>query len=277
MIHTPMRLVVALMNAVAVFACTSHPIVTEDQAPLGVRNAHGLVYDEALDETVLFGGADEQAVLDETWSWNGRKWQRAAASGPSPRTFPALTYDSVRRRVMLFGGNRVLFGSGRDRDTCLGDLWAYDGNRWVAVPASGPAARAEAAMAFDRRRGRLVLFGGHACRTNGEGEMIRFGDTWEWDGSSWRQRGGAGPSPRSGVAMVYDERRDRIVLFGGSGASSETWEWDGDRWTGLDVDAGPGRFNPAMTRDTMRDLVLRFGGWDGRRRVGDTWSYDGAR
>jgi hypothetical protein len=41
-------------------------------------------------------------------------------------------------------------------------------------------------MAFDRRRNRVVLFGGHAGFMPGRtGEM--FGDTWEWTGSAWER------------------------------------------------------------------------------------------
>jgi hypothetical protein len=34
-------------------------------------------------------------------------------------------------------------------------------------------------MAYDRRRARVVLYGGH------DGDRV-FGDLWEWDGTSWR-------------------------------------------------------------------------------------------
>jgi hypothetical protein len=81
-----------------------------------------------------------------------------------------------------------------------------------------------------------------------------------------------GPSPRNGAALAYDARRERVVLFGGSGASPETWEWDGARWTRRDAGEVAGRFNPAMTFDRSRGLVVRFGGWTGKVRVDETWT-----
>jgi hypothetical protein len=67
-------------------------------------------------------------------------------------------------------------------------------------------------------------------------------------------------------------RRQRVVLFGGSGASRETWEWDGIRWLQRDAGEVEGRFNPAMIFDRARGLVVRFGGWTGITRVDDTWT-----
>jgi hypothetical protein len=86
-----------------------------------------------------------------------------------------------------------------------------------------------------------------------------------------------GPSPRNGAAAAYDARRERVVLFGGSGASNETWEWDGVRWMKRDAGDVPGRFNVAMTFDRARGGVIRFGGWTGKIRVDDTWLLSGDR
>jgi hypothetical protein len=41
-----------------------------------------------------------------------------------------------------------------------------------------PSPRNHSALAFDRARDRIVLFGGH------DGELV-FGDTWEFDGQAW--------------------------------------------------------------------------------------------
>jgi hypothetical protein len=83
-----------------------------------------------------------------------------------------------------------------------------------------------------------------------------------------------GADERRVLAMAYDTQRKRIVLFGGSGASGETWEWDGQNWE--QTAQTEGRFNPEMTYDAARQILVRFGGWTGKKRVADTWSYDGA-
>jgi hypothetical protein len=264
----------ALLVAVALVGCRG----AGDQPGPGVRNAHVLFYDANREAVILFGGADEQAVRHDTWAWNGTTWRHLSDEGPSPRTFPAWAYDLEGKAAYLFGGNRVLFGKDDDANTFLADLWKWDGSAWRQQQMEGhaPIARAEAALAFDQRRRRLVLFGGR--RTTDDGTTIRLGDTWEWDGRTWLLADSAGPTPRSGIAMVYDAERAVTVLFGGSTgtASGETWEWDGSRWTQSPAMVGP-RFNPAMTYDPTRRRTVRFGGWRNPRRFGDTWTYDGAR
>jgi len=231
-----------------------------------------MTYDGDRGVAVLFGGADERQVLGDLWSWDGEQWHCLADSGPPPRTFPALAYDSARRRLVLFGGNRVLFGTGEETRTFLDDMWTWDGSAWLQIETTTPSARAEAGAAYDSDRGRVVLFGGY--RNQGD-ERIRLGDTWEWDGQQWELKSSEGPPPRNGTAMTYDARRKRTVLFGGNGPSGETWEWDGRDWK-HDVSANTeGRFNSTLSYDEKRQVVVRFGGWTGKERGGDTWTYDG--
>jgi hypothetical protein len=76
-------------------------------------------------------------------------------------------------------------------------------------------------MAFDTVRGKAVLHGGADATY-----ATNYGDTWEWDGTSWAQVAGAGPAGRHGSAMAFDARRGQTVVFGGrdaAGFSNETW------------------------------------------------------
>ena len=242
---------------------------------IGVRNAHAMAYDSDRARVILFGGADESKVLGETWVWDGRHWGLVSSAGPGPRTFPAMAYDSLRKRVVLFGGNRVLFGRNPDENKFLNDTWEWDGRSWKQIEAVAPSPRAEASMAFDSRRGRMILFGGH----NRAGTMgSRLGDTWEWDGKKWTKMRATGPTPRNGAAMVYDSVRGKIVLFGGStveSVSGETWEWDGKQWTENQTALVEGRFNSVMAYESSRQKVIRFGGRYAGKPLGDTWVYDG--
>lgn len=241
---------------------------------LGVRNGHAMAYDRDSEVAMLFGGADERQVLSDLQVWNGQKWRCLSDQGPPGRTFPGLAYDSARKQLLLFGGNRVLFGAGADTDTFLDDMWIWDGERWSELDGERPQARAEPAMVFDSSRKRIVLFGGY--RTI-DGQSLRLGDTWEWDGHRWEQRSMDGPSARNGAAMAFDSDRNRVVLFGGSGATGDTWEWDGNRWQRIATAETAGRFNSVMAYDETKGVIVRFGGWTGTSRVGGTWTYDGAQ
>jgi len=242
---------------------------------IGVRNAHAMTYDSGRGRVILFGGADEAKVCGDTWEWDGRRWTLVSQTGPAPRTFPSMAYDSVRRKVVLFGGNRVLFGRNPGEVKFLNDTWEWDGRRWTEIKVAGPSPRAEAAIAFDSRRGRVVLFGGHN-RTGQAGG--RFGDTWEWDGKSWTEIKVTGPAPRNSAALVYDSMRGKTVLFGGSTqkeVSGETWEWGGKEWVENRAALTQGRFNCVMAYDSARRKVFRFGGRYAGKPFGDTWEYDG--
>ena len=51
----------------------------------GVRNGHRLVYDAARRAVLLFGGADQEKVRDDLWSWDGRSWTPRLSPAPLPR------------------------------------------------------------------------------------------------------------------------------------------------------------------------------------------------
>jgi len=143
-------------------------------------------------------------------------WKEAHV--PSPRDWPAIAYDSVRERVVVFGG-----WTGNDSAVgFLDDTLEWDGQAWVQrSPASRPSPRRFAVMAYDPARRRTLLFGGASVG----GSLM---DTWEWDGANWLRRLPAqSPMGRSGTAMAHDSLRGRTVLFGGgssAGFLADTWE-----------------------------------------------------
>lgn len=247
----------------------------------GIRNAHGLVYEQHNQTLLLFGGADAFQVCGDTWSWDGSRWTLVTDSGPSPRTFPAMTYDPQSRRTYLFGGNSVLFGDTGffnfdPQTTLLGDFWIRENNSWMQIEFedTGPQARAESAIAYDTDANRLVLFGGYTQR---DGSTRRLGDTWVWNGSSWELITETGPPAQNGAVMTYDSEEKRIILFGQSRdqEQSETWILDGSEWSLLTDANSPRRYNSALAYDSGSNRTIRFGGWTGDDRTNDTWILEG--
>ena len=178
----------------------------------------------------------------------------------------ASAFDSVRARVVLFGGAAPGAAS-------LADTWVWDGEAWTQLADTGPDARSRHALAFDGGRGRAVLFGG--VSTDG---TLR-GDTWEWDGESWTQVADTGPDARSGHRLAYDSGRSATVLFGGSASGpslrGDTWAWDGSNWT-QEQDVGPAvRQGHGLVFDDSRSQLVLFGGDTGAGVVADTWTWDG--
>jgi hypothetical protein len=58
---------------------------------------------------------------------------------------------------------------------------------WTQRQDLGPSPRRHAAMAFDSRRRRAVLFGGVTRAGDFYGALPDDQATWEWDGSLWTQ------------------------------------------------------------------------------------------
>lgn len=187
----------------------------------------GFVYDSRRNLFVAFGGSSGPgSTYQGTWEYDGNGWKPIAVPGPPARQAHAMAYDARRGRTVVFGG----MGDGPQGKPrpVLGDTWEYDGTGWTQRQGPAPPPRQAPGVAYDSRRGLVIIFGGL-------GEKGFLGDTWSWDGSAWKQLASSGPEPRAMGYLAYDQRRDRVVMFGGrkgwpDGDLSDTWEWDGASW-----------------------------------------------
>jgi hypothetical protein len=127
-----------------------------------------------------------------------------------------MTFDSERKRVVLFGGVNWNQQSGY---TYFNDTWEWDGAVWTQVEDTGPSPRGGSTMA--QMETRTVLFGGYK-------DMSALADTWEWKDLRWTQRQNMGPPKRTAHAMAYDIQRERLVLFGGY--DTKPYQYFGDTW-----------------------------------------------
>ncbi len=87
------------------------------------------------------------------------------------------------------------------------------------------------------------------------------------------QKPGLTPSARAWVAMDYDSRRARTVVFGGSTLSdtlADTWEWDGSSWSQFStVPSPPTSVGQGMAYDSARGVSVLL--------VNSvTWEWDGS-
>ena len=249
-----------------------------------------LVSDPGHGKLLLYGGTTASVSRSELWEGDGATWTNITPPVPTV-THPgedgygiagaAFAHDPLHRRSLLFGG--------RTMDAALtlypAQTWAFDGNLWEVIATVGPAARFEAALAADTARDRMLLFGGVVVEA---GVSKVSGETWLFDGAKWNQ-GPAGPPARRQMAMGYDARRDRVVLFGGSTSTSrdlatcaclgDTWEWDGTSWTQIMFPPAarpPALSGARMAYDAVHGHLVMFGGMDNSGSVARTWIYDGA-
>jgi hypothetical protein len=203
-------------------------------------------------------------------------WTQRQDIGPAGRTGSAMAFDSVRGKMVLFGGATA------DRGT-----WEWDGQYWTQVSDMGPALRRDFGMAWDSASQCVLLFGGAAVSVDAAAipgaNPAMLADTWAWDGESWTQVDDAGPSSRFAFGLASDTTRNRVVLFGGANfvvggpqALGDTWEWDGAAWTQQDETGPLARSGHKMTFDSTRARTVLFGGVpiDGSGQS-DTWEWSG--
>jgi hypothetical protein len=236
------------------------------------RGGRGLAFDTQRNAIFSFGGYAINQALPELMRLNASSWETLGSLAERPTVDGGFVYDAQRNRFVIYGGSP---GDGQ----VYSDTWEVNGTTWNRLNVSGPNPRQAFAMVYDSKRARTVLFGGMGPAQGGNiGTM--FGDTWEFDGSTWRQVATTGPSPRIAMGYAYDSNRGLLLAFGGlapTGFLGDTWSYDGSQWRKVS-DFGPAaRMMGFMAYDKRRDRVVLFGGRNGPGAdLNDTWEWDGA-
>jgi len=172
-------------------------------------------FDSARGRVVLFGGGSSDQKLHATvWEWDGSRWSRHSAPGPSARVGHSMAGGD--RGVFMYGGFNEA-GS-------LADLWKWNGATWEQIHSAGPTFTEGMAL-VSAESGLLVVGGGTGAVALGAPLKV-----WRFTGSGWSELPGTGPTVKVGSWVAYDVARRKLVLFGGAipdgTASSELWEFD---------------------------------------------------
>ena len=238
--------------------------------------AANLVFSPAHRRVLMVNGSEDfKSEIDtRVFSWDGRRWTPLPGAGPRVRNLAAAAFDHAREELVLFGGVRP-----REPQD---DLWAWKAGTWRRIADTSVGPRDHHVMAYDSDRERVVLFGGSGARPEGAERRLSPVDTWEWDGQAWRQAAIAGPSSRGRSAMVYDEARREMVLFGGGGSEilGDTWLWNGKQWRQATVAGPPARYAHALAYDAHRRVVILYGGssaYRPARYLTDMWEWNGEK
>lgn len=195
------------------------------------RAYHGMAYDSARGVHVLYGGTTGAELLSDTWEYDGaeRTWtlRPPEGAGPGPRIWFHLAFDAARNKTLLFGG-------ASDSTVQFDDTWTWNGQAgvWTQLnPPAHPGKRQLYGVAYDSQR--EVVFLQCGSRVEG-GSTFTMAEGWEWNGVTWIDQSETYDycCPRTGAGMVYDSRRQQMVLFGGDGGLEQAvWvlrtSWDG--------------------------------------------------
>ena len=224
----------------------------------------GLAYDETTGKIMRLGYSLEHSDYD-TWAYDAsaNTWtdlhptMPPVPKGGHRSGVLAMAYDPGSSQVILISSSvtKVI-------------TWAYDSqtNSWKELTTNGsPPARSQAAFAYDKSMGRLLLFGGWGHFEKAEGGLL--GDTWAFDSSmsTWTElKPAKSPPARVGATMAYDDA-GRMILFGGFGGKllADTWSYDSaeNTWTKLRTAGSPGpRGGASMFYDPTSHRLVMTGG-----------------
>jgi hypothetical protein len=166
------------------------------------------------------------------WDYQTGTWALAdVGQVPSARFYPALVYDSANARVLMYGG--IINGGSSDP---VADVYSWDGSRWTRLADAPAGPRAAHRMALDPSTGTIYVHGGAKIGNPFGGVAVR--DTWTISPSGvWQPLPAILDRPLGAFAMAYDERRQSLVVAGGTtfsgvgyGLSTQVWELAAGQW-----------------------------------------------
>ena len=241
--------------------------VSANSGPIG-RIAASMSYNPIANDFLVFGGWTISGEASDTWAFrftspDAGTWTQIPVAGPSARGGAPMIYDSKNNLFVLFGGERYVYS--------LGDTWVFNPSTssWSDVtPSSSPPQRARAAMAFDAKTGKTLLFGG---LNKAVGSLLN--DTWLYDAATntWQQAATAtAPSTRQYPSLTSDGDGAfylfggwRIDANGGSQYCDDMWKFDmmTMQWTQLTLPQTPLARSQSSLMNLGDGKLVLMNGW----------------
>jgi len=190
---------------------------------------------------------------------------------PSGRDEHTAIYDSVRDRMLVFGG----FDGARRNDVWQLSLGATPQWSLLATTGTPPSRRYDHAAVYDPVRDRLLIIGGEDGNDVGDIWALSLSGTPTW---SEIVPSGTALSGRKGHTAIYDAANDRVIVFGGrldQTLHTDTWSLslgDTSTWTELEpIPTAVGRYRHTAIYDAPRQRMIVYGGHDDVNDLGDVW------
>lgn len=270
-------LLLALFMALplSLWAGTWEKVTTVDNPSV---SGQAMIFDESSGNVIMLGDAKlvDGNIYQLNLSAYEKHWIVSASSASVKRTGHSAVYDSVRNRMIVFGGNTSSVFNTGVTDT----VYTFDSinKQWEVLATTGtdtPAARTAHTAVFDPEFNRMIIFGGW----NKDEDVLN--NTYvldltvtppQWSKVSLSNE----PHPRRQAAGVYDSARKRMVIFGGLKGEGQTTDdiyaldlskadLNGLRWEKItpvaNISSGLARTGHSAVYDPDQDAMLVFGGW----------------
>ncbi|MBI4421209.1 MAG: fibronectin type III domain-containing protein, partial [Gemmatimonadetes bacterium] len=243
----------------------TNPIPNGTAGSPAARHAHRVAYDLQNNRLIVFGGCAGGCLptLNDVWvltNANGvggtPAWTQLAPTGgpPAGRAHPAMVYDPVGNRLIVFGGQD---GGGSGGST-YAEVWVLSNANglggdpvWSQLTTSGtfPAGQYGPSAVYDATNNRMTVFGGGAQGTGVSTNAVAVlsnangtGGTPTW--TTLVSEGAVGsPAPRSFHSAGYDGAANRMIIFG-AGTADGLNPWVLTHANGLGGTATWAQLNP---------------------------------
>jgi|GEM_PF-1888086 len=245
------------------------------------RTGASISYNPVTQKFLVYGGGTYSGETSDTWTFqftgsNTGTWTQIPGTAPPPRFGAPMIFDSKNNLFVLFGGEKYVYS--------LGDTWTFNPSTraWSNKnPSPAPPQRARAAMAYDEKSGKALLFGG---LNKGLGSLLS--DTWLYDAATntWQQVSTTtAPSARQWPSLACDGN-GVFYLFGGWRVDAggglgqyldDTWKFDMAtmQWTQLSPSTSPLAQSQGVLIPIGGDKFALINGWRDSA-LGEIWLYD---
>lgn len=239
----------------------------DDDLPTNPGGSAGgdMAYDSKDKLSILSVISDNLNEL-QTWAYdaNTNTWERLENVPRPPMVGQRIVYDSESDRIIMFGGFDMT------KYTFVHETWVYDktDKSWKNMqPKKHPSGRNYVGMVYDSKADRVVLWGDWQKNyTPGTDDSVW---TYDYNTNIWEEHKhrNDGPVVRDYMTLAYDEKADKIVMYGGyEYGNDETWTYDlnTDTWQQMQPEDNPGvisRYAMVYAKDANK--VILFGGQEG--------------
>ncbi len=221
----------------------------QTQSPPAARTGHIGIYDSYSRSMITMGDSACSDANIYYLDLRTAEWIVKNSSTTVKRTAHSVVDDTSKKRAIIFGGSTLGWtsSSGYDNKTYA---WNFVAETWELLTTTGtpPIERVSHSAIYDSANNRMIIFGGL------DKDFIYMNDVYSLDLTQtpplWSELTTTGTPPRKRFrhTAIYDPVGKRMLIFGGTSASSandDLWSLDLTTLAWNQLSPGGGRNLPS--------------------------------